>query len=120
MLLEQIKPSVFATKSKVQELARKHGIPSQEVLSALAGKKKKCDLFKSNLKEENLPTVKTPSVSEIAEKHKCSVKKIESQLKQGLTHELEHTKKRDVAREIALDHIAEDPDYYTKLKEIEH
>ncbi len=41
MLLEQIKPSVFSTKTKVQDLAKKHGIPSQEVLTALAGKKKK-------------------------------------------------------------------------------
>lgn len=39
-LKEAIKPPVFHTKPKVQELAKKHGIPSQEVLTALHGKKK--------------------------------------------------------------------------------
>lgn len=42
MLLEEIKPSVFMTSSKIQNLVKKHGIPSQEVLTALRGKKKKC------------------------------------------------------------------------------
>jgi hypothetical protein len=41
------------------------------------------------------------------------------QLAEGIKHELEHTKDRALAQEIALDHLAEDPKYYTKLKEIE-
>jgi len=41
------------------------------------------------------------------------------QLARGTKHELEHTKDRALAREIAMDHLAEDPDYYSKLDLIE-
>lgn len=40
------------------------------------------------------------------------------QLEMGIKVELEHTGDKDVAKEIALDHLAEDPKYYTKLKEV--
>lgn len=40
-------------------------------------------------------------------------------LADGVDHELEHVKDRAVAKEIAKDHLAEDPDYYRKLKTIE-
>jgi hypothetical protein len=38
-------------------------------------------------------------------------------LRAGIATELEHTSSRAVAREIAMDHLVEDPDYYVKLKE---
>lgn len=41
-------------------------------------------------------------------------------LKVGIKHELEHTDKSDVAKEIAMDHLAEDPNYYDKLKKVEN
>jgi len=37
----------------------------------------------------------------------------------GMIHELEHTTDEDIAREIAADHLAEDPQYYQKLARIE-
>lgn len=37
------------------------------------------------------------------------------QLALGMTHELEHTDDPQLAREIAMDHLAEDPDYYRHL-----
>jgi hypothetical protein len=37
----------------------------------------------------------------------------------GIEVELEHTNDRDIAREIALDHLFELPDYYTRLKNME-
>jgi hypothetical protein len=40
-------------------------------------------------------------------------------LKEGTRHEMEHTNDSSKAREIAMDHLAEDPDYYKKLKDIE-
>lgn len=40
-------------------------------------------------------------------------------LAEGTRHELEHTDDESMAREIAMDHLAEDPDYYRKLKELE-
>lgn len=42
-------------------------------------------------------------------------------LADGIEHELEHVNAKDraIAKEIAKDHLAEDPDYYRKLKQIE-
>jgi len=59
--------------------------------------------------------VPTPSVEAIAKKHGVSVEKIEDQLKKGIEVEQEHTTRESDAREIALDHLNEKPDYYTKL-----
>lgn len=41
------------------------------------------------------------------------------QLRVGTEHELEHARDRATARQIALDHLAEVPDYYTRLRGIE-
>jgi hypothetical protein len=41
------------------------------------------------------------------------------QLVKGIKVEMEHTDDIEVAKEIAMDHLAEDPNYYTKLKRIE-
>jgi hypothetical protein len=41
------------------------------------------------------------------------------QLEIGIKHELEHTKDRQIAKEIAKDHLSEDPNYYEKIKKIE-
>lgn len=40
-------------------------------------------------------------------------------LKQGIKVELEHTNKFEIAREIAMDHLTEDPEYYDKLALVE-
>lgn len=39
-----------------------------------------------------------------------------NELKMGIAHEMEHTRDKRIATEIALDHLAEDPKYYTHLK----
>jgi hypothetical protein len=41
------------------------------------------------------------------------------QLKAGIKVEMEHTTDKDIASEIARDHLAEDKDYYIKLKKME-
>jgi hypothetical protein len=40
-------------------------------------------------------------------------------LKQGIKVEREHTTDGDIAREIAMDHLSEDNQYYRKLKKME-
>jgi hypothetical protein len=62
---------------------------------------------------------KTLTVQQIADKHGVSVDAIEQQVKKGITVEKEHTSSEAAAREIALDHLAEVPDYYDKLKKVE-
>lgn len=69
--------------------------------------------------KENLPSVKTLSVKEIAKKHGVAKEKIETQLKRGIEIEYEHTKDKSTAREIALDHLLEIPDYYERLDKME-
>ena len=43
----------------------------------------------------------------------------EEELKKGIEVEKEHTTSETIARRIALDHLAEMPDYYTKLAKME-
>jgi hypothetical protein len=59
------------------------------------------------------------SVNEIAKKHNTSVEKIESQLKKGINVEMEHTTDKYEAEKIALQHLEEKPDYYTRLTKVE-
>lgn len=41
------------------------------------------------------------------------------ELKKGMRHEAEHTKKKAIQKEIAKDHLAEDPKYYEHLEKVE-
>ena len=69
--------------------------------------------------EEHFPSVNTLTVAEIVKKHDVSTEQIEQQLAKGTKVELEHTTNRSAAREIALDHLAEYPDYYDRLEMVE-
>jgi hypothetical protein len=64
--------------------------------------------------------VKTLTVDEIAKKHDVPVEQIEQELAMGIQVELEHTTSDQAAKEIALDHLLELPDYYTKLGKMEN
>ena len=44
---------------------------------------------------------------------------LSQQLVKGIKVEMEHSDDIKIAKKIALDHLAEDPNYYTKLKRIE-
>jgi len=41
---------------------------------------------------------------------------LNGQLEKGRKYEMEHTDNPEQAEEIALDHLAEDPEYYNKLE----
>lgn len=45
---------------------------------------------------------------------------LKQQLNKGIKVEMEHVKDKDKAKEIAMDHLFEDPNYYDKLKKIEN
>lgn len=62
---------------------------------------------------------KTKSLDKIAKKHKVSVEFIEKQLKKGIKIEMEHTTDKGEAEIIALHHLEEIPDYYTRLNKME-
>ena len=48
-----------------------------------------------------------------------TLRHLETQLSMGTKVETEHTNNKSTAKEIAMDHLWEDPDYYSKLKKIE-
>jgi hypothetical protein len=62
---------------------------------------------------------KGKTIKDISKKHKVSLKQLKQQLKKGISVEKEHTKKTSVAKKIAMDHLFEDPKYYTKLSKME-
>ena len=59
------------------------------------------------------------SLQEIADRHGVDISLIEEQLEMGREVELEHTIYPQVAKRIAMDHLVEIPDYYTRLKKME-
>ena len=59
------------------------------------------------------------SQKDIADHHGVSIWLIKRQLRKGTDVEREHTSDEAVAREIATDHVWEDPEYYDKLEKIE-
>jgi len=69
-------------------------------------------MYAENSKFLNKPT---PTIEQLVIKYKVPKQDILIQLDKGIKVELEHTKDREIAREIALDHINEDPHYYNKL-----
>jgi hypothetical protein len=67
--------------------------------------------------KEQLKPYKT--VEQIAKKHRMDVSDIQKQLDMGAPIEHEHTRNQKLAVEIALQHLDEFPDYYTRLKKME-
>jgi hypothetical protein len=76
---------------------------------------------KSQMKEEKIPGGKAKGLTlqDLAKYHKMPLQSIKKKLDQGIKTEMEHTTDKSIAREIAMDHIYEDPSYYSKLKKIE-
>ena len=55
------------------------------------------------------------TIEDLAQMHNVSLNSIYKELIKGAKVEKEHTDDNDTAIEIAMDHIYEDPEYYTKL-----
>ena len=59
------------------------------------------------------------TLSDIAKHHKISPQTLKNEFIKGYAIEREHTTDINIAKEIALDHLYEDPNYYSKLSKIE-
>ena len=59
------------------------------------------------------------SLKDISKKFKFEISKLEKELTKGIDVEMEHTKDKSTAKDIAMDHLSEIPDYYTMLKKFE-
>ncbi len=87
------------------------------------GKKKKMN--ETEILKGGLADNKT--LIQLAKKHDAKgyyhiqdmVKSLKKQLEMGMKVEMEHTDSKEKAKEIAMDHLWEDPSYYTKLKKVE-
>ena len=79
--------------------------------------KKLKGIFKEDQIEGGLADGMT--LADIAAKHGKPIAHIQRQYKIGIKIELEHTDDSEKASEITRDHLWEDPDYYTKLVEME-
>jgi len=67
-----------------------------------------------------MPKIKShKTVEQIAKKHRLDVSFIQRQLDMGEPIEHEHTRDHELAMDIALQHLDEIPDYYTRLKKME-
>lgn len=109
-----IREVVGLYKENINEVTEdiKKSILGEENFNDVLNKPKKENEIKGG-KADNL------SITDIAKKHKVSVDKIKSQLIMGVKVEMEHTNDPKKALEIAMDHLTESPEYYTKLKEME-
>ena len=78
------------------------------------------DDFKTSSPEYNFEQLaKGMDIYDIANMHKVDIDDLNVELQKGIEVEKEHTSDKDVAKKIALDHLYEDPKYYTKLATIE-
>ena len=86
----------------------------------------KCGNDNSNLYEiavqiDNIPggLAKGMTLNDIAKHHNISPQTLKNEFIKGYAIEREHTTDINIAKEIALDHLYEDPNYYSKLSKIE-
>ena len=77
--------------------------------------------FNKSMNEDTIPGGKADGmdIEDIAEMHGVDMDIMYDEFAKGVQHEMEHTSEPKVAVEIALDHLYEDPEYYTKLEGIE-
>jgi death-on-curing protein len=59
------------------------------------------------------------TINSLSKKHNVSISYLNNQLNKGIKIEREHTTSDVVAKEIAIDHLTERPDYYDQLEKIE-
>ncbi len=85
--------------------------------------------YKQGFNEQNLEggLADGKTLMDLAQKHSTSkgntqemYKKLKLELDKGIRVEMEHTKSRVKAKEIAMDHLFEDPEYYNKLRKSEN
>lgn len=78
--------------------------------------------MKFNIIVENIldGLAKGKTLDDIAKKHNVDLEILKKELENGIKVEHEHTKDNQTAETIAMDHLWEDPNYYTKLKKIEN
>ena len=106
----------------VREIVRESVIDDEGLERAGIALPQTKEIPSKKIGEENIPggMAGGMKLTDIAEKHGISVDILVAEFKKGIGVEMEHTTDREIAKEIALDHLFEDPKYYTKLSKIEN
>ena len=73
------------------------------------------------VKEEEIPggDASGKTLEDIAKKHKIDLEELKKEFDKGKEHEKEHTDNEKIASEITLDHLDDDPKYYSKLSKFD-
>jgi len=109
----QIEQSKISLKNLNEEISKYDNVPDKEIQVKQGMTKKKLVEYYEKLKEE---------VEGIIKKYEKRIKESnvkQEQLQIGIKVEMEHTDDKTVAETIALDHLNEIPDYYTRLTKME-
>lgn len=90
----------------------KQGFNEQNLEGGLADGKTLMDLAQKHVYDDSTDSTSKNNIQNM-------YKKLKLELDKGIRVEMEHTKSRVRAKEIAMDHLFEDPNYYNKLDTIE-
>ena len=100
-----------------KDTGAKVGCTKGSVDKYLAALHANADINESNTLKGGKADKLTPK--EIADKFNVSTSKITTQITKGEKVESEHTNNKGKAKEIAMDHVSEFPDYYDRLEKME-
>lgn len=103
-------PKGFSQKAHCQ--GRKKKVNEEKLEGGKSDNMSLIDIAKKHVGNEKNEKVKREKIDKM-------VLKLKKQLEKGIKTEMEHTKNRTKAKEITMDHLIEDPQYYDKLKKIE-
>lgn len=119
LLVKLAKAGILADEDKMKGTEQtKNQIPRNAFISVNDLKNKLKSVNEEEEVEGGLADGKT--LEDIANKHKVDIDDLTKEFRMGVKVEKEHTKDVSISAKIALDHLFEDPKYYTKLATIEN
>jgi hypothetical protein len=110
------KPAPPGAEAKIRELLKKNPSPSDEVIHELA---EEMGIHPSMLEAKVYAMLGKELKTAQKHDHVPDSAFNPKQLAMGIKVEKEHTDDPEKAKEISKDHLAEFPDYYTRLKKME-
>lgn len=90
----------------------KESVSKEKLKGGLSDNKTLMDLAKKHTYDDSKDSTSKDKIN-------VMYKKLKLQLDKGIKVEMEHTKNKDKAQEIAMDHLSENPNYYSELKKVE-
>jgi hypothetical protein len=110
---EPVKNTLFQPGTEMNVKTKPKGgfVKEEEIEGGKAQDKSLMDLAKKHTKDR-MTQKQSPERIEKMYDH------LERQLKKGIKVEMEHSDNKKIAKEITMDHLAEDPNYYNKLAKI--